>query len=176
MRVFDGSSMPFVHQSHDEGSLVHRVVAHLSPNEPAEDDVALLGVEVPPVGPRLEMTLDATPAVLVGMRRAIARWLSVHGLDRQTVFEVVTAVSEASNNAIEHAYDPRDATFVLELELSDDEKEITAAVSDQGSWRRLDGRAPGRGLALLEQLMDRVDIVRREQGTRVAMTKRTRRC
>ncbi len=161
---------------HDEGSLVHRVVAHLRPNEPAEDDVALLGVEVPPVGPRLEMTLDAQPAVLVGMRRAVARWLSVHGLDRQTVFEVVTAVSEASNNAIEHAYGPRDATFVLELELSEDEEEISAAVSDQGSWRRLCGRAPGRGLALLDELMDRVDIVGSEQGTRVAMTKRTRRC
>ena len=147
MRGFGGSSMPFAHRA--RGLLVRRVIR--TSGRPNRQRTTWRCSASSPAGPRLEMTLDAQPAVLVGMRRAVARWLSVHGLDRQTVLEVVAAaISEASNNAIEHAYGPRDATFVLELKLSEDEEDmrrrqqsrVVAPAMRPCPWSRT--RPPGR--------------------------------
>jgi anti-sigma regulatory factor (Ser/Thr protein kinase) len=147
-----------------------RVYAALVQDVPLEDDVALLAIESVPLGPHLELTLRATPAVLVGLRRTLGRWLIRHGVAPEVRFDITVAVSEAAGNAIEHAYGPGEALFTVVGEYTP--QEVRLKVGDSGEWRRSTRSGRGRGLEIMRQLMDSADVEQSQDGTTVTLVKR----
>ena len=73
-------------------------------------------------------------------------------------------------NAIEHAYGPGDAEF--ELEASAVGPVVTVTVRDQGSWRERRGTERGRGLSIIEGMMDEVEVTPGPRGTSIRMQRR----
>jgi anti-sigma regulatory factor (Ser/Thr protein kinase) len=136
-----------------------------------DDDVALLVVESIPLGDEIELTLEAEPGVLAGLRRTVERWLQSQGLREDERFNVTVAVSEAAGNAIEHAYGGRAATFSVSCER--DSNGVRIAVRDSGRWRESRPVGRGRGLAIMRALVDSVDIRREAGGTTVTLSKHT---
>lgn len=135
---------------------------------PPRDDVALLAVRVEPVSlERTELTLRAEPESLAQMRRALTRWLRAVGATDTEAYETLVATGEACANAVAHAYPPGEASYVVEALRTDDGLEIR--VRDFGAWRPPRAGSQGRGLMLIEQLMDDVDIDRGRAGTIVKM-------
>jgi anti-sigma regulatory factor (Ser/Thr protein kinase) len=147
-----------------------RVYFGLLQHVPLEDDVALLAIESVPLGGRLELSLSATPSVLVGLRRTIGRWLIRHRVAPNVRFDIAVAVSEAAGNAVEHAYRPGAAEFTVEGECSEDEVRVT--VRDGGQWRRSTRSGRGRGLTIMRRLMDSAELEQGEGGTTVTLVKR----
>ncbi|HLM09054.1 MAG TPA: SpoIIE family protein phosphatase [Thermoleophilaceae bacterium] len=144
----------------------------LGDGEPA-DDVALLAVRPEPArSDRLGVTLPAEPDSLTGLRRRLGRFLHAAGASRVEVYEISLAICEAAGNAIEHAYGPGDASFELEAALRDGE--LTASVRDRGSWRERRSEHRGRGIRIIEGLMDHVEIATETGGTVVTMRRRLR--
>ncbi|MEA2400046.1 MAG: hypothetical protein QOK00_449 [Thermoleophilaceae bacterium] len=142
----------------------------LGPRRPS-DDVALLAVRPRPVATEsIHFTLPAEPDSLPGLRRRLARFLHAAGADDAETYEITLTVCEAAGNAIEHAYGPGDATFDVEASL--DAGELVATVSDAGHWRERRGTHRGRGLNIIEGLMDRVEVSREQGGTVVRMRRR----
>ncbi len=132
------------------------------------DDVALLAVRVEPVSlERTELTLRAEPESLAQMRRALTRWLRAVGASDTEAYETLVATGEACANAVAHAYPPGEASYVVEARRVSDGLEIR--VRDFGAWRPPREGSQGRGLMLIEQLMDEVDIDRGRAGTIVKM-------
>ncbi len=142
--------------------------------EGALDDVALLAVRFEPAADRLTLRLPADPAVLAGLRRRLRRLLQAAGASSEEQYELTLTVCEAAANAIEHAYGPADADFELEVRLEDDQ--VLATVTDSGSWREPgSGNSKGtrgRGMGIIEELMDDVEVIRAESGTTVRMRRR----
>jgi PAS domain S-box-containing protein len=138
----------------------------------AEDDVALLALRsVATAAERMELTLSAEPLELSALRRALQRWLAECEASDTDSYDIVLACNEACANAIEHAYGPGDASVHVDAVLSGDEVAIT--VRDTGRWRVSRGNNRGRGLGLIETLMDSVQIVTDpDTGTQVSMTRR----
>ena len=138
--------------------------------EPA-DDVALLAIRPQPVGTGpLALSLPAEPGALVGLRRRLSRFLHAAGATEQERYEITLTISEAAGNAIEHAYGPGDARFDVEAEIADGE--IVVCVRDQGTWRERRGEHRGRGLTIIEGLMDHVQVTTEGDGTTVRMRRR----
>jgi anti-sigma regulatory factor (Ser/Thr protein kinase) len=135
-----------------------------------DDDLALLAIEALPHSDQMKLTFEATPRVLAGMRRAIARWLINIGVPEHERFDIVLAVSEAAGNAVEHAYGPHDATFTLDCSWADGE--VRVRVADTGTWRAQRRSERGRGLMLMREFMDSVDVQRGELGTIISLVKR----
>ena len=154
----------------DGQPLADRVFNELVGSQTPEDDVALLAVESRAIGDHLHVTLDTDPARLGGTRRVVARWLAEHAVPDQLRFDITTACSEAAANAIEHAYGPRHATLTLDGRITGAEVEVT--VRDRGSWRPSSNRSRGRGLMIMEALVDHVAIERTGDGTTVTLRKR----
>jgi anti-sigma regulatory factor (Ser/Thr protein kinase) len=135
------------------------------------DDVALLAVRPRPVASEsIRFTLPAEPESLPGLRRRLARFLHAAGADDAETYEITLTVCEAAGNAIEHAYGPGDATFDVEARL--DARELVATVSDRGHWRERRGAHRGRGLNIIEGLMDTVEVSTEQEGTVVRMSRR----
>ncbi len=159
--------------SDEESSFADRVYRDLLVEGTAlEDDIALLAIESLPMGPRVEMTLEAQPGVLAGLRRTLGRWLLSEGVSENELFNITLAASEAAANAVEHAYGALEASFRVTCVHEGDEVRIT--VSDEGRWRAARPYGRGRGLAIMRALVDDAQIERHTSGTRVTLVKRLR--
>jgi FixJ family two-component response regulator/anti-sigma regulatory factor (Ser/Thr protein kinase)/putative methionine-R-sulfoxide reductase with GAF domain len=151
--------------------LCERLLSALLPGGPGVDDVAVLALTTAPASSdRLSLTLPAEPEALITARRALRNWLYEIGTGPDTLYDITLATGEACTNAIEHAYAPGEASFDLEGTYADEE--IRIVVRDYGSWRPPRGQNRGRGLKLMETLMDHVNVQRGATGTTVEMTRR----
>jgi serine phosphatase RsbU (regulator of sigma subunit)/anti-sigma regulatory factor (Ser/Thr protein kinase) len=138
-----------------------------------DDDVALLAIESLPLEAVLDLELEAKASVLADLRGAVGRWLAAGGAGPQDLFDIVLATSEAAANAIEHAYGARRESFRVRCER--DGANVRVAVSDRGNWRHAQPYGRGRGLSMMQALMDNVEVSRGEPdgtGSVVRMSKR----
>jgi anti-sigma regulatory factor (Ser/Thr protein kinase) len=156
---------------HSTERLCDELLEHLVPSGAAADDVAILALHAPPVGERFTLTLPAQPGELASMRALLRRWLGQADGTDEEVAEILIAAGEAATNAIEHG--GNDAPFEVAGVMDGDEVDIT--VTDRGSWReKSPERGGGRGLALIRELMDEVEVTRAADGTSVRMKRRLR--
>jgi PAS domain S-box-containing protein len=156
---------------HSTERLCDELLEHLVPSGAAADDVAILALHAPPVGERFTLTLPAQPGELASMRALLRRWLGQADGTDEDVAEILIAAGEAATNAIEHG--GNDAPFEVAGVIDGDEVDLT--VTDRGSWReKSPERGGGRGLALIRELMDEVEVTRAADGTSVRMKRRLR--
>jgi anti-sigma regulatory factor (Ser/Thr protein kinase) len=141
------------------------------PDERLEDDVACLAVESLMLSDTFDFELEAVPAVLSPLRRAISRWLGELGATATERFDLTLACSEAAANAIEHAHGPISSNFEVTCRYRGSEAKVT--IRDRGSWREQGGRDRdrGRGLLLMLELTDDLAVESDAGGTRVVLTK-----
>jgi PAS domain S-box-containing protein len=155
------------------GELCEIVISQVLGDAEPSDDVALLAVRPLPVADsQIVLTLPAEPGSLAQLRRRLARFLHATGASELERYEITLTICEAAGNAIEHAYGPGDATY--EVEVGFDDGELTALVRDNGTWREKRGEHRGRGLGIIEGLMDEVAVERHDAGTLVRMRRRLR--
>jgi anti-sigma regulatory factor (Ser/Thr protein kinase) len=132
------------------------------------DDIALLAVRLEPLTAEgISLTLPAESRSLAALRRVLGRWLKSAGAGETEIYEILVAVGEASANAIAHAYPAGDASF--EVAASRDGPRVEIVVRDFGRWRAARGAERHRGLTLMEQLMDQVEIDKGRGGTTVVL-------
>jgi serine phosphatase RsbU (regulator of sigma subunit)/anti-sigma regulatory factor (Ser/Thr protein kinase) len=152
-------------------ALCDRLLAAALPSGATSDDVALLVLCHVPLGSRLELDLPNDPAALASLRGLLRRWLAQTDASEAEVYSIVMACGEACTNAIEHAGAAADETIAFVAVLHESDVHVT--VSDRGRWR--EQRPPsdqGRGLELIEALMDDVVVETDETGTTVRLRRR----
>jgi len=155
----------------DLGDLCESVIEAVLGDTELGDDVALLAIRPRVVaGDGIVLALPAEPGSLAGLRRRLSRFLHTTGATEMEQYELTLTICEAAGNAIEHAYGPGDATY--EVEVAFQGGELTATVRDRGRWREKRGTDRGRGLRIIEDLMDEVTVERDDEGTAVKMRRR----
>jgi PAS domain S-box-containing protein len=151
----------------DAEELCNHLVQALVPEGGAQDDVALLALRNVPMGDRFSAEFPTDPHALASMRSLLRRWLRhARGTD-QEIAEITTACGEAATNAIEHAGASTDTPFEVLGRLQGRDVDIT--VRDYGAWRAPRSGDQGRGLSLIEALMDEVEVTPTPEGTSVRM-------
>jgi anti-sigma regulatory factor (Ser/Thr protein kinase) len=136
---------------------------------PPADDVALLVARLTHEAERLEVEIPARPEELAPLRRRLKAWLTRRDVAASDVAEIVLAVGEACNNAVEHAYDQRPGN--VWINVGEDEGVLRITVEDRGSWRP-DERGDstrGRGISIMHTLMHAVTVETTGRGTRVTL-------
>ena len=118
--------------------------------------------------------LGAAPEHIATARHRLAYWLDNIAVKPPQVHDVLLAVGEAVANAVEHG-SQLDPSKVVVVQASVRDETLTVTVSDPGRWTSpLDASANlsrhrGRGLFLINELADDVDIVHSGQGTHFTM-------
>jgi anti-sigma regulatory factor (Ser/Thr protein kinase) len=158
---------------HEAGALCDHVLAEVLPDGPPGDDVALLALCNAPIGgPRLHLSLPADPDELSVIRHTLEHWLESANVAERDAYRITLATNEACMNAIEHGHGR--TLFEVDAAISDDAVDVT--VRDQGRWRA--PRAPsaaGRGLDMMRELMDAVEVTPADDGTLVRMRRSVQR-
>jgi len=113
------------------------------------------------------------------MREDLRAYLAEQALDAAAAYEVVLAADEAFINAVIHA---RGADDVIRVSACVSQNEAAVEVQDGGrgfTYRRPDRRSVpdvrrpnGRGVFLIESMMDEVSVRSGRRGTTVRMVRR----
>jgi serine phosphatase RsbU (regulator of sigma subunit)/anti-sigma regulatory factor (Ser/Thr protein kinase) len=110
----------------------------------------------------LQLTVPADPESLARVRRSVGRWLRGVGASDSESYEVLVACGEACANAIAHAYPVGNASFEVNGRRLNGSIELE--IRDFGSWREPRPGTGARGLSLMHELMDEVELERRTPG------------
>lgn len=140
------------------------LMVRLEPGGGYLDDVAMLVYRHPAP---LSMKFAADIDHLAPSRDALRDWLVQAGVQPDQIQYMLTAVGEAVANAIEHAYrGQREGTVSLRATAVADALHVT--VTDSGTWKtpRPGGRR-GRGITLMQGLVEDITIRSTEAGTTV---------
>ncbi|WP_240010109.1 ATP-binding protein [Lentzea sp. CC55] len=119
----------------------------------------------------LALRFPADAHEVVSVRHRLRDWLRNGGLSEDEANDLVLAVSEAVNNSVEHAF-PGSARGTVEVRArADPDGSVEVDVTDDGQWRvpppALTMR--GRGLLLMRESVDEVEIRRSASGTTVRL-------
>ncbi|MEH1168619.1 SpoIIE family protein phosphatase [Micromonospora sp. CPCC 205539] len=148
--------------------LVDAVVERVD-GRPRHDDVAVLALEAVELN-RFALRLPADPTRLSVLRKRLEDFLVAHEVGETDLFDLTVAVSEAAANAIEHPVHP--AEPVISVEVTIEDRTVTATVRDSGHWRESTGSGfRGRGLTLIKALGD-LSVRRTPEGTEVTLRRR----
>ena len=131
------------------------------------DDVTLLAAQRRTPPPPLHMTLDATVHAARTVRARLREWLAEIGADAADISDVVHAMSEFVENAVEHGYSTEVSDgVVVEASLGGDGN-LRASVIDRGQWKdyREGEQGRGRGLAMAEALVSHAHVTAGPDGT-----------
>ena len=150
----------------DVDVLCARIVDELLPEE-RRDDVAIIAARIAEPPDRLTGSWRARRDSLALVRRDLRGWLLAQGADRDELYDITVATQEACANAVEHAYRPGAEKF--ELEASRTDRVIRVVVRDHGRWRPPRGVNRGRGMLLMNELMDFVEVRHTDDGTEVVL-------
>jgi anti-sigma regulatory factor (Ser/Thr protein kinase) len=116
----------------------------------------------------------ATPENVVTSRRQLAQWLKDIALEPDQALDILLAVSEAVTNAMEHG-SRFDTTQLVSLQATLHGESLTVTVNDHGRWLEPPDHPPtrsqhrGRGLHLINELADNVNIAGSAHGTQITM-------
>ncbi len=152
--------------SDDLERLCDRVLEETLEGRAADDDVAMLALSSLALGDRLHMTLPARPAILKPLRATLRRWLIGAGATDDEIYEILVASGEACTNAIQHATGAAAQSFEIEAAL---DGAVRITVRDKGRWRRPRADGGGRGIGIMHEFMDEVDLIKGAAGTEVRM-------
>jgi anti-anti-sigma factor len=143
-----------------------------------KDDVTLLAAQrrTPPAP--LRLTVEATIHAARSVRTRLREWLSEIGAEDDDICNLVHAMSEFVENAVEHGYgtEPSDGApndIVVEAALAGDGV-LHASVIDHGQWKdhREGGHGRGRGLAMAEALVSQARVSHGAGGTTASLSHR----
>ena len=134
-----------------------------------DDDATIITIAPEPLLAHLDVRLPAELASAALARTAVRRFLATTPLGERRSFDAVVASGEAVANAIEHAYDRRpNQTFALRARWED--HVCTILIEDGGTWNDVEPLTTrGRGIAMMRELCDTLEIDRTPAGTRVAL-------
>ena len=152
-------------------ALPRRLIAAMMTGGDQYDDVALLCARIARIVPSYSRTVPARPGELSGLRRELRGWLQTAGVGGDDTDDILVAVGEALTNAIEHGHDSDGGPIDMSAEYQGGRHVFT--IGDHGSWKvPVDSHGSrGRGLTMMGQLMDEVEITQRDSGTLVTLTK-----
>jgi anti-sigma regulatory factor (Ser/Thr protein kinase) len=151
-------------------SLCDRALEDALHDRRRDDDVALLALRSPAaVRDVFLMKTRATPDAVGLVRERLRGWLDDRGLSPEDQLAVLVAVGEACTNAVEHAYNELGRNL-FRVEACVRDGSVVACVTDSGAWKDNATRtARGNGLAIMHELMDDVEVDRRNVGTAVTL-------
>jgi anti-sigma regulatory factor (Ser/Thr protein kinase)/GAF domain-containing protein len=144
-------------------------------DEDQSDDVAVLVANNLVAFPRFLWTLPSQLTSLSPFRHELRDRLERFGAHGDEVEDILVAVGEAVTNAIEHG-SLKTADATVEIVASRAGNLCAVVVTDLGRWESPtedpgQPRDRGRGLVIMQKLMDDVRIDRNKAGTVVTLTK-----
>ena len=124
-------------------------------------------------GASFSLRVARLPQAVALVRNELRRWLALNDIAPEDVLDITLACSEACANAVEHPGGSGRPAF--ELDARHEEGELFLAVRDFGAWTDADETSlRGRGLAMIRQIMDDVEIKSGGDGTQIVMRRTLR--
>ena len=115
------------------------------------------------------MTLPAHQDSLALLRHVVRGFRDAYAIERETMDDIVLAVSEAATNVVVHAYGHRRGTMTVVARVEDERLHILVRDHGRGIAPPADTPKLGHGLALMQHVAASLDVVGSPAGTDITM-------
>lgn len=151
----------------DPALVTERLIDELTRDRPPVDDIIAVCARWEP--DRFHRQISAGYSELAGLRDELKVWLAGHAIAGAALDDILLALSEATSNAVRHAYPDTPGPITIDLRYRG--RELVAVVADAGTWRMpvakpTDG---GFGTMIMRQLSNRFQRTITERGTTVTL-------
>lgn len=153
--------------SDDVVAISERVLTGAMRDRERTDDVALLVLKMQPVTSSFHLRVPLGAGSAQALRSYLRRWLRSLGASDKEMFEIVTAAGEACANAIVHSAVGA-SYFEFEGELNG---QLRLTVTDPGRWGNRTHSGHGRGLNIIREFMDGVQVKKGEDFVQIEMVR-----
>ena len=156
----------------DVEGLCASVLGQIRADGEQDDDVTMIALHaLERLDARVALQVAGDPGALSSTRDTLRRWLIEAGADTVETHDITMACNEACQNAIEHGYELGVDVFDVVFERTAGQVSIT--VRDRGSWKTATSSPDrGRGIELMRELMDAVEVGGNDQGSTVSLQRR----
>jgi len=157
----------------DVEALCASVLGTLSSDGSQSDDVTMIALHARArLDERVVLEVAGDSGALTAARDMVRRWLGEAGAATDELHDITMACNEACQNTIEHGYEWGADLFDLILER--DGAQVSITIRDHGHWRTTTSPDRGRGLDLMRELMESVEVESSESGSTVQLRRSLR--
>lgn len=120
------------------------------------------------------LKVEAKYEFLSEIRNAVKKFLIDNKLNQKNIFQLISIIDELCTNVVEHAYFSNNDKRELELRLEIKEDKIFIVVEDFGEGFKGEGHSKeegGMGLNIVRGLVNSLEIIVKNQGTRIEALK-----
>lgn len=124
---------------------------------------------------KMHIKISSSYQVLGVVRNAVKNYLEAEKIETKDIYKILSVVDELSTNVVEHAYEPEVKEKILDISLGLENNEIFLSVEDFGYGFKGEGQSKaegGMGLNIVRGLVDYFEIIRKEYGTKVKISKK----
>lgn len=146
-----------------------RLIDALGTDDQRTDDVVALCLR--PALPDFYHGFAPDPQQLRNLRLMLTDWATQRRIPAATTARLLLAVSEATSNAIEHAYRDRTPTTITVTGVHEDGGDLVVTITDAGSWRTPPAEPGdrGRGTGIMRKVSDAFERETTPAGTTVKL-------
>ena len=163
-RVWSGCGSAVCHADREPRAMCDAIIRTMLPDGATRDDAALLVARALPLSDPLELSLPADVDTIPSLRRVLGRWLREakrhRAGDRGDHTRLLGGVRQRDRACL-----PAGTGRPGGQRLGVEAREIVIRVRDFGSWRPARGSHRGRGMVLMQGLMESVDVDSGDAGT-----------
>lgn len=124
---------------------------------------------------KMQMKVSSSYQILGVVRNAVKNYLEAEKVETKEIYKILSIVDELSTNVVEHAYEPDAREKTLDVSLEKENDTIFVSVEDYGYGFKGEGHSKvegGMGLNIVRGLVDHFEIVNKDCGTKVKITKK----
>lgn len=124
---------------------------------------------------KMHLKVSSSYQVLGVVRNAVKSYLEAEKVETKDIYKILSVVDELSTNVVEHAYEPEAVEKTLDVSLEKSDDVVFVSVEDYGYGFKGEGQSKaegGMGLNIVRGLVDHFEIVKKDSGTKVKISKK----
>jgi serine/threonine-protein kinase RsbW len=127
------------------------------------------------IAEKMNLKVSSSYQVLGVVRNAVRNYLEAEKVETKDIYKILSIVDELSTNVVEHAYEPEATEKTLDVSLEKSDDVVFVSVEDYGYGFKGEGQSKaegGMGLNIVRGLVDHFEIVKKDSGTKVKISKK----
>jgi serine/threonine-protein kinase RsbW len=123
----------------------------------------------------INLKISSSYQILGVVRNAVKNYLEAEIVETKDIYKILSIVDELTTNVVEHAYEPNAIEKPLDILLKKEHDMVFVSIEDYGDGFKGEGNSKeegGMGLNIVRGLADHFEIVKKDCGTKVEISKK----
>jgi serine/threonine-protein kinase RsbW len=124
---------------------------------------------------KIDIKFPSSYQILAVVRSVVKNYLEAEEVETKDIYKILSIVDELATNVVEHAYEATAEEKPLNISMKKEKDSVFLSIEDYGEGFKGEGNSKaegGMGLNIVRGLADHFEIVKKDCGTKVEISKK----